>query len=172
MPSKQRKTKAPDPLDRFAASPLDRVLQLVFWKLRHKNPDMAVLITQADLEAFDQSMAYQDITPTVMVERPQGRPAHEGARGRKITVAPFAGEPPRPFVIVAVVEKGKKNAVRAIENNQEDFDQGALLRQIAQAKGKARVLAAAVRQSAASGDFTSGTLEEAASCLELFAKVP
>jgi hypothetical protein len=170
MPKSERKPRHKDALDSFATAPLDRVLQLVLWKLRHKNPEMAVLITEGDITGFEQSMSYQGVVPAILIERPQGRPAHAGARGKVVSVAPFSGEPPRPFVIVAVVERGKKNAIRAIENNQDDFERGDLARRIALARGKAATLAQQVRNAAASGDFTSGTLEDAAEALEVLAK--
>jgi len=163
----------PDALDRLAAAPLERVLELVFWKLRHKNPDMAVLIDKKDIEAFEQSMAYQEIKPGILVERPAGRPGHPAipAAGKRRAVPEVQAEAPRPFVLVALVEAGTKNTVKPVENNEEDFQRGDLCRKLAAARGKTQNLAQMLRNAAANPDLaTSGTLEEAAEILALLGR--
>jgi len=171
---KARGARAPkkDPLDLFAEAPLDRVLQLVFWKLRHKNPDMAVLIEQKDLEAFKQSMDYQEVKPALLVYRPQGDPGHPGspAVGKRRAVPARDPSPARPFVVVALVQEGTKNTVKPVENNEQDYQRGDLARRQAVARGRAGSLATTLRNGAANLDLvTSGVLEEAAETLSTLA---
>lgn len=157
-----------DILDKFAKQPLERVLELVFWKLRHKQPDMAVLIEEKDIVGFDQCMAYQSIIPAIMVHRPKGRPANPGspAIGKRRAVPATPAEPDRPFVIVALVEKGKQNTIKPVENNEDDYKRGELVRAQAVARGRCQTLAQALRNGTVNMDLvTSGMLEEAAQTL-------
>lgn len=165
------KTK-PDQLDRFVSADPRTVLQLVLWKYRHQNPEMAVLITAEDLKAYEECMTYQRIHPEVMVYRPEGRPAHPGspAVGNRRAVPPRAAEPPRPYVIVAIVERGTKNAVKPIENNEPDFEKGELARQIQVAKRNIPAWSSELRRAAASGDFSSSTLEDIARAIDLWGR--
>ena len=173
MKGKARKTAAStDPLDAFAAADPGRVLQLVFWKNRHMNPEMAVLITAEDLAGFDQCMAYQSAKPAILVYRPEGKPATPAipAAGNRRAVPASPAEPARPFVIVSLVERGTRNGVKPIENNEDDFKTGELTRRIQVAKRNVGTLAAELRRTAASGDFSTATLEEAANTLELLGR--
>lgn len=173
MKGKAGKTAAPtNPLDAFASADPQRVLQLVLWKARHQNPEMTVLITGEDLAAFDQCMAYQKINPHALIYRPEGRPASPGvpAAGTRRAIPPTAAEPPRPFVIVSLVERGTKNVVKPIENNEQDFKTGELVRQIQVVKRNIPDYVSSLRRAAASGDFSSATLEDTARALELWGR--
>jgi len=171
--AKPKATPPPvDVLDAFAAADPNRVLQLLLWKARHQNPEMTVLIREEDLSAFDQCMAYQKVTPAAMVYRPEGRPATPGipAVGTRRAVPASPAEPSRPFVIVSLVAQGTKHVVKPIENNEQDFQAGELARTIQVAKRNIPTLAAELRRTAASGDFSTATLEDAARTLELLGR--
>lgn len=162
----------PDPLNRFVEADPKRILQLVLWKVRHENPEMTVLVSAEDLKGYDECMSYQRISPDVMVYRPEGRPAHPGAPavGNRRAVPATPAEPPRPYVIVAIVERGTKNVVKPIENNEPDFEKGEIARQIQVAKRNIPTWSTELRRAAASGDFSSGTLEEIARALDLWSR--
>jgi len=166
------KAKPADMLDAFVASDPTRVLQLVFWKTRHQNPEMTVLIREEDLNAFDQCMAYQKVNPGILVYRPEGKPATQGtpAVGTRRAIPASPAEPPRPFVVVGLVERGTRNAVKPVENNEADFNRGELARELQVARRNIPTLAAELRRTAASGDFSSATLEDAARTLELLGR--
>lgn len=172
MTKPKTKPKQIDALDAFAASEPMRVLQLVLWKARHQNPEMTVLITAEDLSAFDQCMTYQKVIPGILVDRPDGRPAMPAipAVGTRRAVPATLGEPPRPFVIVSLVERGTRNAVKPVENNEQDYQRGELAREAQVAKRNVPMLAAELRRTAVSGDFSSATLEDAARTLELLGR--
>lgn len=165
--------KKQDKLDLLAAGPLDRVVQLMLWKGRHRDPTMSLLIREEDIVGFDECMAYQELKPALMVYRPEGRPAQAAvpAVGKRRAIPAVPAEPPRPFVIVSVVQEGTKHAIKPIENNERDYGAGDLARRQAAARGRAPELAAAIRRSASTGDFTSGTLEAAAEVLDTLSKV-
>lgn len=166
------KTKAKDILDQFAESDSSRVMQILLWKIRHDNEEMTVLIREEDIVAYDQCMEYQKAHPEVLVYRQPGIPAMPGqpAVGNRRAVPARPAEPARPFVIVGLVEKGTKNAIKPIENNEEDYELGEMKRQIQVVKRNLPDYAAALRRTAATGDFTAGTLEEIARALDLWGK--
>jgi hypothetical protein len=171
------KAKTPDPLDAFVANTKtypDWIPAMLLWKARHQNPEMAVLVTPEDLRAYSESMDYQKIKPEILVYRPEGRPATAAipAAGNRRAVPARPAEPPRPFVIIGLVERGTRNAVKPIENNEQDYERGELVRQIQVARRNIPDLAASLRRTAATGDFTTATLEDAARTLELFGRQP
>lgn len=166
------KAKTKDELDRFAESDPLRVLSLVLWKIRHEQEEMTVLVREEDIRAFDQCMEYQRASPQVLIHRPPGTPATPGqaAVGNRRAVPARPAEPARPFVIVSLVEKGTRNAIKPIENNEADYQIGELRRQVQVVKRNLPDYAAALRRTAATGDFSVGTLEEIARALDLWGK--
>lgn len=164
--------KAKDALDQFASAGAERALQLVLWKGRHQNPEMTVLVSEADLRAFDECMHYQKVTPEILLYRPEGRPAQAAipAAGNRRAVPGRSAEPPRPYVIVGLVERGTHDAVKPVENNAEDYGRGELARQVQVVKRNLTVWASELRRAAVAGDFSSSTLEEVARALELWAR--
>lgn len=171
MAKKARPTKQ-DALDRFAQSEPLRVLSLVLWKIRHEQEEMTVLIREEDIAGFDQCMEYQRAQPQVLVYRPPAIPATPGspAVGNRRAVPARPAEPARPFVIVSLVEKGTRNAIKPIENNEQDYELGERRRQVQVVKRNLPDYAAALRRTAATGDFSAGTFEEIARALDLWSR--
>lgn len=161
-----------DELDLFAESGPERVLQLVLWKVRHHLNDMSVLVRPEDLQAFEQSMKYQQIRPAVLIYRPEGHPATQAipAAGNRRAVPARPAEPPRPYVIVGLVQEGTRNAVRAVENNEQDYARGDLQRKIEVAKRNIPAWKADLMNFAATGSYSSSTLESIADALDLWSR--
>lgn len=163
---------AEDVLDQFAKADPKEVIAMLLWKDRYRNPDMTVQITEKDIESFRACTAYLDVVPGVKIERPQGLPAQAAVpeSGNRRAVPARAAEPPRPFVVVQVVELKTGDAIRPIESDEE----GAKLRDRAEAQRRAREaapdLAAAMRQQAQTGNFSSSLVAEAAEALAALAK--
>jgi hypothetical protein len=149
-----------------------KLVALMFWRERHRNPEMAIQITEKDISGFQGCVDYLEVTPEVVIIRPQGRPAQAGqpARGRLKAVPARPAEPPRPFVAVNLVNAGTMDSFKPIENNEEDAkvrDQAELVRR---AKDKASQLAAQLMHDAASGTFSTATMTEAAQALQALAR--
>lgn len=162
-----------DELDLFVEAGADRALQLVLWKVRHHlSSDMSVLVKAEDLQAFEQSMKYQQVRPAVMIYRPEGHPATQAipAAGNRRAVPARPAEPPRPYVIIGLVQEGTRNAVRAVENNEADFQRGDLQRRIEVAKRNIPEYKAALLNTAATGSYSSATLEAIAEALDLWSR--
>lgn len=156
-----------DALDQLAEADPREILALILWKDRHRNPEMAVQISEKDLKGFRDCMTYLEVTPEVVVFRPQGRPAQPAipAAGNRRGTPARPAEPPRPFVAVNLVAKGTMNAIKPIENNEEDAqlrDAGDARRRYAD---RAPVIAQALMGGIASREYSTATMQEAAEAL-------
>lgn len=165
--------KAPkDALDQLAAADPREIIALMLWKDRHRNPDMALQITEKDIAGFRACVDYLDVVPEVSIIRPQGRPAQAAvpASGRNRAVPARPADPPRPFVAVNLVAKGTMNAIKPIENNEEDAkvrDREDNLRRL---RDKAPSLASQLMQDVAAGQYSSSTIQEAAQTISALAR--
>lgn len=165
------KKKEKDELDVLADADPKRVIALMLWKARHTNPDLSVVISHEDIKGLADCTSYLEVTPEVLIERPQGAPAAPGipARGRRAAVPARAAEGPRPFVVVALVQKGTKDGFKPIENSEE----GAAKRDQAvawqKAKDAAAVLASSLMNMAATGDYSTSVVQEASAALRALA---
>lgn len=164
-----------DALDRFADEANKdprKAIALILWLNRHRNPEMAVQVSEKDIEGFAQCVDYLDVKPEIVIVRPQGHPGTPGAPalGKRKAVPQSAAEGPRPFVTVNLVAKGTMNSIKPIENDED----GAKLRDQADAlrrfRDKAPALAAQLRQDAAAGQFSTSTINEAAEALQALAR--
>ena len=171
---KPRKLKVvePDVLDALARSDPKRIIALMLWKDRHRNPEMALQITQPDLKGFTDCMNYLEVEPDVVIFRPQGRPAQAAipAMGKRRAVPAYPSEPPRPFVTVNLVQRGTMNSIKPIENNEDDAkkrDQGEELRRW---RDKAPQIARQLLQDVGAGQFSTATIQEAAQALVALAR--
>jgi hypothetical protein len=148
------------------------IIGLMLWQDRHRNPEMARQITERDLRGFTDGMTYLEVTPDVVIVRPQGRPAQEAipAQGKRRAVSARPAEPARPFVAVNLVRKGTMDSIKPIENNEEDArlrDQAAMVtRWRDKAPGIARELLAGI----ASGTYSTATMQEAVDALTALAR--
>lgn len=161
-----------DALDQLAAADPREVIALLLWKDRHRNPDMAVQITEKDIVGFRACVNYLEVEPEVAIFRPPGRPAQAGipAAGNRRATPARPAEPPRPFVSVNLVAKDTMNAIKPIESNEEDAklsDQGNAYRR---AKDLAPSVANTLARDVNSGQFSTATILEAAQLLTTLAR--
>lgn len=173
QPALEPRAPAPDLLDVLAKADPRRVIALMLWKQRFENPEMAVQITEKDITGFDQCAAYLKVEPGVRIERPLGRPGQAPipAMGNRRAVPGYPPEPPRPFVVVAVVEKGTENGIRPIENNEEDNQRRIEGEERRRARENATGLAQSLEGMSAQGaDISSSILREAAAVMRLLAR--
>ena len=172
----KKKAAPKDLLDQFAeqaAADPKRAMQLLLWKQRFENPDMAVIVKEADIVGFDQACAYLEVTPDVAVVRPQGLPARPAipAEGKRRAVPAFAGEAPRPFVVVSLVKKGTKDQIKPIENNEQDAQRRDEANALRKVKDSAAGLAAALLGDLAQNQFSTATIREAAQALQTLSRL-
>lgn len=155
-------SKPMDALDRLvAAGPLD-VLGLMLWQGRHRNPEMMVKLTEADMEGLRACTDYLKIKPQVRIQRPPGAPAmpEVPATATRSARPAVPAEGPRPYVLVQLLDQ-HGNAFAPVENNEQDDD-----RRIAAAKLRAAIdqapgLAARIASAARSNDFVASDVVEA-----------
>jgi hypothetical protein len=166
-------TKAPklDPLDALMQDPL-KVMALMIWVNRHRNPDMFFQINEADLEAFDACMKYQKLKPGVLIKRPPEIPGQAAipATGNRRAIPARAAIPARPYVMVSLVEIDKagkltENAIRPVENNEDDYDTQQQVAAVRRAKDRAPDLANQILKGAANGETSLSDIQDAADAL-------
>lgn len=164
MATKQRKL---DALDALAQGDPKMVMALMLWKARLREPDMYVQITEADIKAFEDCVRYLKVKPSVMIKRPQGLPAQEAvaAQGNRRAVPARPATPPKPFVIVSLVEAGTENVIRPVENNESDYDSAQDAATIRKARDQAPDLANRLIKQASSGEFSLSDMQDAANAL-------
>lgn len=143
-----------DPLDALAqGNPLD-VIALMLWKGRHRNPEMAIRIDPQDISAFRDCVQYLKIKPAVSIARPAGRPATPAFTAKNgVSYPAMPADPPRPFVMVKLVEAGTDDAFKAIENNEQDRQRQEQAEHLVRLRGTLPGLANQVRNQAMAGEF-------------------
>lgn len=164
-----------DPLDRLAKAGARDIIALMLWQGRFNNPSMAMQITPRDIEGLEKCLKHQKLEAEVVIMRPSGRPAQEALQGGpgQRSVAARPADPPRKFVVVALVEKGSKtdmgpgNAITPMEDNQADYDRAAAAKQLQETKAGAHDLAARLLSEDAAGIATRSTIEAAAHALRV-----
>lgn len=161
-----------DALDALALGPAKDVIAAMLWVNRHNEPELVVQIKEQDLVEFRACMEYQNVTPDVRIVRPQGHPGHDGIPATKMrsAIPPQGPTPPKPYVIVCLVEKNTENAIRPIESTEQGWQAAEEARNVARARDKALQLAGELQRAAATGDFSSSILNDAASCLAALAR--
>lgn len=165
------KTPKPDALDQLAADPM-RVLCLMLWKNRHREPDMYVQITPEDIQGFDDCTRYLKVKePIAKIFRPQGLPAQEAipaSAGRRAVPA-RAATPPKPYVIVTLVDE-KGDTIRPVENNERDFDTAQDAAAVRRARDQAPELASLLLSQARTGEYSLSTMTDVANALVALAR--
>lgn len=170
------KTKTPpkpiDPLDALAAGDPKDIIALLLWKGRHRNPDMFMQITPTDISGFKACCEYQELVPTVVIERPVGRPAQEAipaSHGRPMTPARPA-DPPKQFVMVTLCDGQSGNAFRPIENNEEDYDRQKQSVAVRKARDQAPQMADNILRAVRTGEWSLSEMTDAANALLILAR--
>lgn len=161
-----------DALDALAIGPLKDVIALMLWKNRHNEPELSVQLTERDLSGFRACVEYLHVTPEVRIVRPQGLPGHGGipATRTRSAIPPADPTPSKPYVVVALVEKGTDNRIVPVENNEEDWQAAEEAKNFNRARDIALRLAGELQQAAATGNYSSSSLDEAAKCLVALAR--
>lgn len=161
-----------DQLDELAEGDPRKVIALMLWQARHRNPELAVQLTLKDINAFEKSCAYLGVVPDVLIVRPEGRPAQiaipEQHGKRAVPARP--AEPPRPFVLVGLVKKGTTDGFRAIESEESEAQLRDEATRLRRAKERAPLLAALLVQMAVSSTYSSSEVQEAAQVLQVLAQ--
>jgi hypothetical protein len=156
--------KAPThPLDALAAGDPKKVIALMLWKARHQQPSLYAQINEDDLETFGACVRYLKTEPEISITRPQGVPAQAAipAQGNRRAVPARAAIP---------VDKKTGDAVRPVENNQDDFDRAAETQQVLKARQDAPLLAQRILHQAATGEYSLSDLQDAAQALNTLAR--
>lgn len=170
--TQKRPAAAKDPLDALLEGDAQGVIALMLWKERMRCPDMFVRIDERDLKGFQDCCRYLKVIPEVRIFRPQGLPAQEaraaGAHRRAVPARPAS--PARPYVMVTLVEAGTENAIRPVENNQEDYDAAQAAAAVRKAKDQAQMLAERLVQQAQSGEYSLSDMQDAANALVTLAR--
>lgn len=162
-----------DELDQLAEGDPKRVMALMFWKARFTNPEMNLQITLADIKGFNDCVEYLKVKPEVRIVRPLGRPAQDAipAVGHRRAVPGYAAEPPRPFVVVGVVEAGTENSIRPVENNEEDNNRRIEGETVRRARDNAAGMASRLEaMTSPQAEISSTDLRDAATALRVLAR--
>lgn len=161
-----------DQFDALAASDPKKIIALMLWKLRHRFPEMAMEITEKDIKGFNDCVAFLRVEPAVLIKRPGGVPAQEAqpAAGNRRAVPARAAIPPKDVVVVALVADGTENAIRAVENNVDDYQAGQDAQKVQSARERATELANRITSQANTGDVSLSDVRDAADALLLLAK--
>lgn len=152
-----------DPLDTLVGAGPLRAIALMLWKARYRNPEFAVQITPADLQAFEDCINYLKVDPKVLIRRPPGQPAIPALPPSKRFPEGYparAGEPPRPYVLVSMVDAKSGDAFKPIENSEEGAkmrDREDVLRRL---RERAPLLAQSVASNAAQNVFSNSEITE------------
>lgn len=158
--------KKQDDLDALVAGDPREVIALMLWKARRANPDLYVQIEQKDIDGFYDCVRYLKVEHQVQISRPEGLPAHPGvpaAPGRRAIPARQA-TPPKPYVMVTLVDQ-KGDAIRPVENNEDDFDAAKEVQKLKRARDQAPDLAQRIVAQARSGEYSLSDIQDAAEAL-------
>jgi ribosomal protein L18 len=128
------------------AWPLDRQVPLLFWMLRHKIDDMAVVITEADIAAMEQSMTHNEQTPALVV--------HATAR----------------HLIMRLADARTGDMILISENNDADYDRAKTQREVRRARENAGTLVSNAMAELNQGMVSNGVITDLCNALLLLAK--
>lgn len=180
MAKQKNPTKPPqDALDRFVeqANANPRIaMMMMLWRNRMQNPDMYVRVEARDLQAFQDSCAYQKVKPALVIHREPGMPAQPAipARGQQRAIPAREAIAPKPYAVIALVEEKNgqvtMNMVKPIENNTEDYDRSLEIAEQRKARDQAPDLAGRLLNAATTGDFSSSDLRDAANALAVLSR--
>src|SRR6266403_1241714 len=73
-----KKPAQPHPLDVLANGDPKKVIALMLWKARRRQPDLYVKIDEDDLKGFEDCVTYLKVVPEVMIRRPPPIAAQPG----------------------------------------------------------------------------------------------
>lgn len=103
------------------------MVAMLFWKNRHRCPDLAVTISQSDVDGFQQSLGYNDQEPIVVVDvRRPFMPGEKVARN----AAETEEDRQKTYIAIRVVDRKTKDPIVINENNEADLQRGEALKQL------------------------------------------
>jgi hypothetical protein len=163
--------KKQDPLDVLAKGDPQRVMALMLWKARRHNPDLYVQIDEHDIQGFEDCVKYLKVKPEVRIMRPGGLPSQPPipATGNRRAVPGREAIPPKPYVMIVLVDE-KGDAIKPVENNEEDFDQAKSAAEVRKARDQAPALAQLLTQQARTGEYSLSDITDAANALLTLAR--
>lgn len=163
--------KTANPLDDLAQGDPQRVMALMLWKARMREPDMYVQITEADIKGFDDCCRYLKARPQVRVFRPAEIPAQAAipATGNRRAVAAREAIPARPYVMVVLTDE-KGDVIKPVENNEADYEASQGAAQIRKARDQAPDLANRIVNGARTGEYSLSDIQDAANALLILAR--
>lgn len=132
---KKKPLKPPKHLLALEKGPLGAVVALLFWKLRHQVPDFAVVIEEADIAAFKQSLDYGKQQATVVVQ----------------AVAPRAGY---AYLTIRLSDQAGDPIV-GFENNEGDLRQQQTAKELRRLKEQVPMMVSTVKN-----EFNVGTTSQ------------
>ena len=147
MATHPKKAVPKSALEKFAQAPADEHIALILWKFRHQIPDLAVTINEADLNGYNDCLDYLKVKAEV-----------------KVTVRPN-------YVGIVLVQAGTGdetspgNAIKVVENNEEDAARGEAAEQVKRMRERAPDLAYRLEVDAQAGTFSADMVIEAARTL-------
>lgn len=167
--------KVLDTLDQLAAdgnANPRRIIALLLWQDRHRNPEMSRQITENDLKGFTDCVNYLETETDVVILRPQGHPGTAGvpAVGKRRAVPARPAEGPRAWVTVNLVRRGTMDSVKPIENNEDDARLRDQAEDVRRWRDKAAGIARELISGAASGSYSTSVMQEAAQALNVLAR--
>lgn len=149
MATHPKKAVPKTPLQAFEQAPLSEIIGMLLWKNRIQNPELAVMVTEQDLKAYRDCMAYLKVTPEVKIV---GRPK---------------------YVAIVLVEKdtgsegNPGNAIKPVENNETDYATSQAAQLLRRTKETAPNLATTIRNQALGGEFSADLVIQAADALQM-----
>ena len=161
-----------DALDALAAGDPLKIVALMLWKARRREPDLYVQIDEQDIKGFDDCMSYLKVKWHVSIERPPGLPGQDAipaGHGRRAVPA-RAGTGPKPYVAVVLVDERTGDAIRPVENNNDDYDLSQQAVRVRKARDQAQQLANRLMEQGRTGEFSLSDLTDAADALLILAQ--
>lgn len=117
------------------------IIALLIWKMRHSLPALVVQITQADREAFKQSLEYNEQVVKVNIEDRHGT------------------------TLVHLTDEKTGDQIIVTENNEADLDRGDAAKRLRMVKQSAPELANQLRHDLASGSWADSLVDEVCAAL-------
>ena len=144
------------PMESFVQASPDNHITMLLWMNRFNNPEMAVTVTEADVKAFQDCMTYLKVIPSIKVSQRNGR----------ATIALLEKDTEiRDKKTQEIVSQG--NAIKAVENNEADFQRAEQSERIRMIRQNAPQLANAIKVGAMAGEFSSDLILQAAEALQV-----
>lgn len=122
------------------------LMSLMIWKVRHSLPALVIQITQADREAFKQSLEYNEQTVKLNIEDRNGT------------------------TLIHLTDEKTGDQIIATENNEADLDRAQDAANLRMLKQSAPTVVRQLQFDLAQGTISNATIEEACNTLLALSK--